>query len=377
MARTGARSGGLTCAAWISSLPPPAARLLRHADLRDAQLQGAMLRSAQLQGADLSGAPELQGANLLNALLQGARLSSADLQGARLSSADLQGAELSDALLQGADLSYAQLRGADLRDALPLQGADPPAMPSCGAPTSAHRPAPGRLPPAPPSSRAPAPQLRRPPGRPPRLRPAPGRRPPRRRRALRAPTSARGGALARSGASDECVGPSPTSAVSTVRADDQGQRPTTAIESTQRPQLPSGKSRRNAVESSGLRCALLMTGNRPLRPARSSRRHGRCEAGRDVQRRRSAEPDPLPWGSPKWSKRTRPTTRNSGEVLGRSRLRQRRSRSPDPRPRLARLGPCELIPRAQPRVAQALRRPSHRPRLLAGQGTARRHAEAA
>lgn len=95
---------------------------LMKADLRGAQLNKADLSGAQLQGTNLEGAM-LQGANLRDALLQGANLRDAQLQGANLDEARLQDAVLVGAQLQEVHLEGAMLEGADLRGAH-LQGVD-------------------------------------------------------------------------------------------------------------------------------------------------------------------------------------------------------------------------------------------------------------
>jgi uncharacterized protein YjbI with pentapeptide repeats len=97
---------------------------LEGVELAYAVLIGANLSGAHLERADLTGGVQMQGANLLVAVMQGADLtgaqaqfadfSSAGMQGAVLAHAELQGAVLRDADLEGADLARAQLQGADL-----------------------------------------------------------------------------------------------------------------------------------------------------------------------------------------------------------------------------------------------------------------------
>lgn len=104
---------------------------LRHADLREAQLEGVDLSFARLEGADLGDArlegADLRGARLGGASLRGTRLESADLREARLQGVFITGARLEMATLVGARLEMAvlgdtELVGADLRLAR-LEGA--------------------------------------------------------------------------------------------------------------------------------------------------------------------------------------------------------------------------------------------------------------
>ncbi len=102
------------------------------ADLKSVQLQGANLISALMQGADLTWSQlqetnlvgaDLRGAVLGAALLQGANLNSSQMQGASLKKVNAQGASFINAFLQGADLSPSQFQGADFSQAY-MQGVD-------------------------------------------------------------------------------------------------------------------------------------------------------------------------------------------------------------------------------------------------------------
>ena len=97
--------------------------LLRHADMRDANLQGADLQEANLRGAYMKRAnlkeailafAQIQYAWLTDAELQGAKLIDADLQGTKMWGAKLQDAWLIDANLQGVQLVNAQMDKAKL-----------------------------------------------------------------------------------------------------------------------------------------------------------------------------------------------------------------------------------------------------------------------
>jgi uncharacterized protein YjbI with pentapeptide repeats len=78
------------------------------------QLQGANMLVAVLHGANMFGVL-MQGADLSSATLQGAILTHAHLQGAILRDADLEGVDMQYANLQRADMSGARIRAADLR----------------------------------------------------------------------------------------------------------------------------------------------------------------------------------------------------------------------------------------------------------------------
>jgi hypothetical protein len=103
---------------------------LSHTDLRGAYLAGAHLEDADLEGAHLEGA-NLSGAYLRGADLSGAYLVDVDLsnagelwekgtdlweRGAGLTDADLSGADLTGADLSNAYLAGANLEGADITD---------------------------------------------------------------------------------------------------------------------------------------------------------------------------------------------------------------------------------------------------------------------
>jgi len=86
--------------------------VLKHTDLRDANLEKARLQYANLEWT-----------NLMDANLQDANLESANLDWATLESVNLQGTNLRDAKLWLANLRYAKLQSAILVDAK-LQEAD-------------------------------------------------------------------------------------------------------------------------------------------------------------------------------------------------------------------------------------------------------------
>jgi ParB family chromosome partitioning protein len=105
---------------------------LVEARLRKANLNGAKLSKANLRGADLFGASLFEAnlfqatftnADLRSAYLRGATVRGADLSKANLTSADLTGADFGLANLSGAHLSEADLALADLSEAC-LCGAD-------------------------------------------------------------------------------------------------------------------------------------------------------------------------------------------------------------------------------------------------------------
>lgn len=82
---------------------------LPHADLSNKDLNGVNMVKAVLQDADL------QGSNLESAILDEAILYKAKLQGSNLKMANLQGADLRKANLKNTCLEGADLEGADLR----------------------------------------------------------------------------------------------------------------------------------------------------------------------------------------------------------------------------------------------------------------------
>jgi uncharacterized protein YjbI with pentapeptide repeats len=95
---------------------------LAWADLRESQLQEAILDDSSLTHADLNGA-DLGRAYLRRANLRGAHLQQANMEGAKLAHANLYQAQLRGANLLGAKLPYANLQGAEFPEAK-LESAD-------------------------------------------------------------------------------------------------------------------------------------------------------------------------------------------------------------------------------------------------------------
>lgn len=81
--------------------------------LIEAVLENSKLRNVNMLGANLAGA-KLAGADLIYANLSIVSLVRADLKNAVLKAVNLRGANLSYAVFAGADLSYADLRGAQI-----------------------------------------------------------------------------------------------------------------------------------------------------------------------------------------------------------------------------------------------------------------------
>ena len=252
---------------------------LANADLRGADLTGAVLEDARLQGADLGDGcltyvAQLQGANL-SVPAPGRQPPRSLAPGCQPQRAELQGAELGDAQLEGVDLTGAQLRGRR-----PLDPQAPGRRPR-------QRPAPGRRP-----------RLRAAPGRQP-LRTPSSRAPTSIARSSRAPTSATPSSRALTSVAPSSMAPTCGAALwralvpqrvrwyladvreSTVRGNDEVRSADKVIEDLSA----------NTIDEEPTRSESRGCWREPVRlgPSRARVPYGvAIEAGRDVQRRRSA-----------------------------------------------------------------------------------------